>query len=229
MRETQQQRTLARPGPSQLNNNNNNNQHSNHNTPTHSRHNSISSVSSIHTRGHSRNSSINHFGIDENSFLLSPHGTPQSQRFMDPMSSHGQIDDMGIPFDPYMSAMNLMMKKNQASYDAAPAQDFELYAPDSALSTPTFMTFAEASPGSHQGWMSEGEAANSRRSSRRISNGIMDRVAKFENIARLDADEPATPPEQNDNRASSVLMERVTVVANEMNRIFSPYTNADPP
>jgi regulatory protein SWI5 len=202
LRETQQQRILARPGPSQLNNHNNINQD---NTPrhmlAHSRNNSVSSVSSassIRTRGHSRNSSINHFGIDENSFLMSPHGTPQSQRFMDPMSCQGQFDDMGIPFDPYTNAMNLMMKKNQASYEA---QDFELYAPNSTLSTPTFLTFAEAEQVTQQGWISEGEASTSRRTSRRISNGIVDRVAKFEHIAQSTAlgslSRPNTPPGEN--------------------------------
>jgi regulatory protein SWI5 len=136
--------------------------------------------------------------MDENSFLMSPHGTPQSQRFMDPMSSQGQFDDMSIPFDPYTNAMNLMMKKNQASYEA---QDFELYAPNSTLSTPTFMTFAEADQAAQQGWISEGENTTSRRTSRRVSNGIMDRVAKFEHIAQSIALEslsrPNTPPGEN--------------------------------
>lgn len=117
---------------------------------------------------------------------------------MDPMSSQGQFDDMSIPFDPYTNAMNLMMKKNQASYEA---QDFELYAPTSTLSKPTFMTFAEADQAAQQGWISEGENTTSRRTSRRVSNGIMDRVAKFEHIAQSIALEslsrPNTPPGEN--------------------------------
>jgi regulatory protein SWI5 len=106
--------------------------------------------------------------------------------------------------------MNVVIKTNQASFSQsntnamAPTQDFELFAPSSTLSTPTFMTFAEAGPsGSQQGWISEGETASThtRRSSRRISNSIMDKVARFEALGNgtesMSASRPTTPPHQN--------------------------------
>jgi regulatory protein SWI5 len=77
------------------------------------------------------------------------------------------------------------------------SQDFELY-PSSTLSTPTFVTFNE-SPSGAPGWNSEGEVSSSRRSSRRISNGIMDRVSKFETMGTDNPERPATPPHQNAN------------------------------
>ncbi|KAH8888509.1 hypothetical protein GQ53DRAFT_240704 [Thozetella sp. PMI_491] len=148
----------------------------------------------------------NNFGIsqaDSENFLLSPHSTPHSQRFADAMAGQGTMQGMGIPFDAYMGPMGAVIKKNQANFAQTNAmvqpQDFELFAPDSALSTPTFMTFPEASPGgAQQGWASEGEttSTHARRSSRRISNGIMDKVARYE---ALDGgpSRPITPPNQN--------------------------------
>ena len=171
LRETQQQR-IARPGSS---------------------HTTYSDISSTHS--------------DSENFLISPHGTPQSQHFVDVFSTHGQMDGMtGLSFDSYMAPM--MLKKSPSSFSTGnplnQAQDFDFYGPDSALSTPTFMTFPDASPaGSAQGWISESETASTqtRRTSRRISNGIMDKVAKFEAMgtASMGASEPrpATPPTQN--------------------------------
>ncbi|KAB5511508.1 hypothetical protein GE09DRAFT_1164738 [Coniochaeta sp. 2T2.1] len=214
MRETQQQRTarlgLSQPAP--YNDNHNNNTTSNYASNSRrnyavNRHTNNVSRSSCHSRNSSTSSigSINHFGIDENNnFLMSPHGTPQSQRFANVIPvNNRQMEDMSMSFGPYLSQMDAMMQKGQQGYDNNnPGQDFQLYAPDSALSTPTFMTFAEASPSqSPHGWMSEGEARGSRRSSRRISGGILDRVAKFENMGPepIQAGRPYTPPGQNDN------------------------------
>lgn len=204
MRDTQQQRA-ARLGPSQPANTYANNSRRN-SAVSANRHRNNPRRSSCHSRDSSSSSigSINHFGIDENNnFLISPHGTPQNQRFVNAMPSNRQMEDMSMSFGPYLSQMNAMMQKSQQGYDAATGQDFELYAPDSALSTPTFLTFDEASPSQspHQGWISEGEATNSRRSSRRISNGILDRVAKFENMGPepIQVGRPYTPPGQNDS------------------------------
>ncbi|KAH7325032.1 hypothetical protein B0I35DRAFT_174193 [Stachybotrys elegans] len=125
---------------------------------------------------------------DGDGYLISPHGTPHSQRF-DPSC----FDPNSVPFDAY-GQFNMMMQKNQGTYpgDAAASKDFELFNNDSALSTPTFMNFQE-SP-SAQGWTSEGDTTSTRRSSRRISNGIMDRVNKFENLGLDDLQRPITPP-----------------------------------
>jgi regulatory protein SWI5 len=104
--------------------------------------------------------------------------------------------------------MNLVVKKNQSNFlanNALGSEDLEFFASDSALSTPTFLTFGDASAdvASQQGWISEGETASTRRTSRRISNGIMDRVAKYENMVGPDAvQRPLTPPNQNAASAS---------------------------
>lgn len=132
-------------------------------------------------------------------------GTPLHPQFVDALAQ-GQMTDMsGLPLDAYMNTVNNMMKKNQAGFtnNMQSAQEFEIFGPDSALSTPTFMPFPEPSPaGSGQGWISEGEATSthSRRGSRRISGGIMDKVARYESLANGNmVQRPATPPAQNVN------------------------------
>lgn len=172
LREAQQQRT-ARPGPSQPNNN-------------------------------------TFASNDDENFLLSPHQTPQSQRFVDALAAQGHVQDMGISSDPYLGHVDGIVKKGRANFghsrnhslSSNPGQELEFFAADSGLSTPSFVNFPDSSPiGSHQGgWISEGEGGSTqrRRSSRRISNGIMDRVARFENIANgMDTQRPVTPPHQN--------------------------------
>ena len=210
MRETQQQRT-ARLGPSQPIGNSHSNAYASNSRRNHSinRNNNNHSRSSCHSRNSSTTSasstgsSINHFGIDENNnYIISPQATPQSQRFVNVMPKQVQYDDMTMSLGPYLSQMQAMMQNSQSGYGNATTNDFELYAPDSAVSTPTFLTFAEASPSEspQQGWISEGEATNSRRTSRRISNGLLDRIAKFENMGAepIQIGRPYTPP-QNDN------------------------------
>jgi regulatory protein SWI5 len=88
----------------------------------------------------------------------------------------------------------MMMQKNQQAGFAGDMSE-DLFNNGSALSTPTFMNFQE-SP-STQGWTSEGDTTSTRRSSRRISNGIMDRVNKFETLGLEDLQRPITPPNQN--------------------------------
>ncbi|KND93188.1 Metallothionein expression activator [Tolypocladium ophioglossoides CBS 100239] len=129
---------------------------------------------------------------DSENYLISPHDTPQTHRF-DPSPCY---DTSTLPFNPYGAQLNLMMQKNQESYasNVAETRDFELYNNDSALSTPTFMNFPESPSG--QGWSAE---EGSRRNSRRISNGIMDRVHKFENLSVDELQRPVTPPNQNGN------------------------------
>ncbi|KAI9147807.1 Metallothionein expression activator [Paramyrothecium foliicola] len=129
---------------------------------------------------------------DNESYLISPHGTPQSQRF-----DASCFDPSSIPFDPYSGQLDLMTQKQQNGFgaDVAGTRDFELFTTDSALSTPTFMNFQDSPTA--QGWISEGDTASTRRSSRRISNGIMDRVNKFETLALDDMQRPITPPNPN--------------------------------
>ncbi|KAH7029026.1 uncharacterized protein B0I36DRAFT_290351 [Microdochium trichocladiopsis] len=118
---------------------------------------------------------------DEN-YLLSPHGTPQ--RFDGHRYGAFQESPMQSPMGMY-NAPNSMMN--------AP-QDFELF-PSSALSSPTFVNIQE-SPSAGPGWLSDSENTVSRRGSRRISNGILDRVAKFETMASEDPLRPLTPSQQ---------------------------------
>lgn len=127
------------------------------------------------------------------------------------------MQDLNSHFDAYMGSVNGIFKKNQANFasnqnnsngsSALPTaeQDLDFFVADSAMSTPTFVNFPESSSpaGSHQGWVSEGETPdnNPRRTARRISNGIMDRVAKFENMGNgmetVSPQRPVTPPRQN--------------------------------
>ncbi|KAI0595143.1 hypothetical protein F4775DRAFT_388335 [Biscogniauxia sp. FL1348] len=133
---------------------------------------------------------------DEN-YLVSPHGTPQMPNFEGhtfdglPAPPNGHIN-----FDMYNS-IDAMVKKNQESFSANmnASSDFDIFSP-TTLSTPTFMTFQD-SPTGTTGWISEGETSSSRRSSRRISNGIMDRVSKFENISVEESQRPLTPTRQD--------------------------------
>ena len=138
---------------------------------------------------------------DEN-YVMSPHGTPHLEGFeaqcFDGMQ--GQ-HDLGMSFDMYGAPVsaNLMMKKSQENCsenrNMPPSQDFDLF-PPSAMSTPTFMNFQDSQSGA-PGWISDCDSTSSRRSSiRRISNGILDRVAKFENMGDGPS-RPLTPPQQN--------------------------------
>lgn len=129
---------------------------------------------------------------DRESYLMSPHATPQNHRF-----NPAQCYDTGsIPFNPYGAQLNLMMQKNQESFanNMSEPKEFELYTNESDLTTPTFVNFPE-SP-SAQNWTPED---SSRRNSRRVSNGIMDRVHKYENMGMEGMQRPMTPPNQSGN------------------------------
>ncbi|KAI1504035.1 hypothetical protein F5X99DRAFT_68237 [Biscogniauxia marginata] len=134
---------------------------------------------------------------DEN-YLVSPLGTPQMPNFeaqcFDGLPASQNVH---INYDMYNGAMDAMVKKNQESFSSnmTTSSGFDLFSP-SALSTPNFMSFQD-SPAGTTGWISEGETSSSRRSSRRISNGIMDRVSKFENMGVQEPQRPLTPTRQN--------------------------------
>lgn len=124
---------------------------------------------------------------------LTPHGTPQTQSFDSPA------------FDPTHSSLSNFA--NQISLSASPFDsvipentDFDLFVHESAHSTPNFPSFY-GSPAS-QGYISEDDTTSTRKAlRRRVSNGIRDRVDKFEAFD-LDSQKPTgqrpmTPPEQN--------------------------------
>ncbi|KAK4159071.1 metallothionein expression activator [Cladorrhinum sp. PSN259] len=155
---------------------------------------------------------------DSDGFLVSPNVTPQSQRFVDALESPGPMSDVsGLSYDSYLGS--LAMIKNQANFATNNSintnQEFDFYGQDSALSTPTFLTFPDSSPASTgQGWISESDTASTqmRRNSRRVSNGISDKVAKFESIGNgvdLGNSRPITPQNQfiNDSYPSSAPSE----------------------
>ncbi|KAF4589285.1 Metallothionein expression activator [Ophiocordyceps camponoti-floridani] len=125
-------------------------------------------------------------------FLASPHATPQAHRF-DPASAC--FDGGPVPFDPYGAQLSLMMQKNQESYgnNMAEAKDLGLYAHDVDLTTPAFVAPFPDSP-SGQNWSTDDGPV---RAVRRISNGIVDRVHKFETLGMESVHRPMTPPSQN--------------------------------
>jgi regulatory protein SWI5 len=139
---------------------------------------------------------------DGENYLLSPQGTPHSQRFHSFVPQGANVPVSSQDFSDYLGKMNVDLKRQQFDFIANSAsigsESFGLFSSDSALSTPTYLTFADDLPSatSQQGWLSEGETTSTRRTSRRISNGILDRVAKFETMT-MDAARPVTPPPQN--------------------------------
>ncbi|TWU78168.1 Metallothionein expression activator [Metarhizium rileyi] len=152
LREAQQQRTQARPGPNHM-----------------------------HYASMVPNESQN--------FLISPHGTPQTQRF------DASCFDVDATRFAYQSQVEMMMQKNHDHYynNHSESRSFDLYSNDSAISTPTFMNFADSPAG--QAWSADD--ANSRRNSRRISDGIMERVSRFESMGVEGPQRPTTPLNQN--------------------------------
>ncbi|KAL2752058.1 hypothetical protein ACRALDRAFT_1066139 [Sodiomyces alcalophilus JCM 7366] len=140
---------------------------------------------------------------DHENYLISPHGTPHHQRY-DPSC----FDASPVAFNPFHGggAQSLdgmvPLSKDPAAFAGSimSEKDLDLFGPNSTLSTPTFINFQD-SPGGHPGWHSESDvvcgSSSSRRTGRRISNGIMDRVAKFEGMET--ASRPMTPPHQNAN------------------------------
>ncbi|KAL1840783.1 hypothetical protein VTJ49DRAFT_7738 [Mycothermus thermophilus] len=135
-------------------------------------------------------------------YVFSPQGTPQSRRFANMLPNHEPVDDLnGLSFDQYAASLGLFERPDSrlSGSDIDPSRDFDFFGADSALSTPSFLTFPESSPAPTQAWSSEAESegAHSRRSSRRISNAIMDKVAKFEAMgAGAALDRPVTPSGQ---------------------------------
>ncbi|KAK4664561.1 Metallothionein expression activator [Podospora pseudopauciseta] len=175
----------------------------------------------------SSNHSFQSFHDSSDAFLVSPNVTPNNQRFVDALASPAPMVEMSpLPYEAYMNSMGMM--KNQAAFGSNSGIDvgggsFDFYAQgDSALSTPTFLTFPDSSPAStgQGGWISEGEtgSAQSRRNSRRISNGISDKVAKFENMMNNGGDlqhRPVTPSNHHQFVAGGEINQWAAGVDNE--------------
>lgn len=73
-----------------------------------------------------------------------------------------------------------------------PTSGYELFDQQSPLTTPTFFNFPDTPD-------ADNSSSHSRKSSRRISNGIADQVSKFENMAGEPGFRAATPPFQTYN------------------------------
>ncbi|KAK4099163.1 hypothetical protein N658DRAFT_560620 [Parathielavia hyrcaniae] len=140
------------------------------------------------------------------SFVLSPQVTPQNRRFANGETNHNHMADLhDLTFDPFSATLGLFDRSvnrlNENGID--PSVELDFYGRESAISTPSFMTFPDSSPtGTCPGWVSENDTASShsRRSSRRVSNGIMDKVAKFEALGSgLNPSRPRTPVHQTTN------------------------------
>ncbi|KAH6623332.1 hypothetical protein F5144DRAFT_518321, partial [Chaetomium tenue] len=133
-------------------------------------------------------------------FLISPQVTPQSRRFTNAVPGQGPLTEAhGLPFEAYPRSLapfeRTINQLNGTGID--PAREFDFFGPDSALSTPSFMTFPDSSPGGEgQGWGSETETASthSRRSSRRVSAKFQAAEGGFEPSGR-----PCTPSGQVTN------------------------------
>lgn len=159
-------------------------------------------------------------GSEQN--LISPLTTPQLQADQFDQSCFGANT---FSFAAYGGGdVNMMMQRAQPVYgdQIAGGRDFDLQGlnTDSALSTPTFASFQESPTA--QGWTSEGDTTSTRRSTRRISNGIMDRVSKFETLGYEGLERPITPPNQN---ASSKLTQKLSPSNSKLTRTRLLSTN----
>jgi regulatory protein SWI5 len=168
---------------------------------------------------------------ESDSFLLTPHGTPGNQHFEDFLdSAQGHMGTNMIHPAYYMESMDAMMKKNQANFatnnSLADPLGFNFFPAESTLS-PTNLNFVfpKADPaGSGAAWMSEPEmmSSESRPVSRRISNGILDKMAKFEPLLPDQTQRMVTPPAQNNPGKSPGLnmttdqMVNTNLVASQM-------------
>ncbi|KAI0965814.1 hypothetical protein F4678DRAFT_311841 [Xylaria arbuscula] len=125
----------------------------------------------------------------DETYLVSPGATPQlpcfDQQWADGLPLPG---DMSTLFDMY----NVDVTKGQEGYPGGLGSDIGLFSPN-VLSNPSMMNFQN---NLIDGWMAENEMINTKR---RVSNGIADRVNKFENMGQEPLQRPLTPPRQNEN------------------------------
>jgi regulatory protein SWI5 len=131
------------------------------------------------------------FDNDEN-YLHSPIVTPHRQSF--DAGCTPQYGDSGNSSQyTYNGPVNTIINVDPNQFSGN--NDFNLFSNDSALTPSAFLDFSAAFENGNQ----IQNNGNSRRSSagRRISGGIVDRVAQFENLALKSPARPITPPNQN--------------------------------
>lgn len=113
---------------------------------------------------------------------LTPSGTPLSKNF--------DVTAFDLAQPPFGWSRH---DDAHFSSDIKDGSDFDLFFSSSpAQSTPSFHSFQD-SPIS-LGYISEEEPAHNKKTLRRISNGIRDRVDKFEGFGSDPLDRPSTPP-----------------------------------
>lgn len=124
------------------------------------------------------------FDNDEN-YLNSPIVTPNRQSF-DAGNQYGERSGSQYP---YSGPINTTIHVDPSNFGG---NDFNLFSSD-PLTPSAYLDFSAGIDGL------QSSGSNSRRSSsgRRISDGIVDRVAQFENLALKSPQRPITPPNQN--------------------------------
>lgn len=176
LREAQQHSQQARPGPAT--------QQATYGTTNlpHSLSDSLSDTASTTSR--------------TSGYLVSPHGTPQSQcmspSFLDaagPMFGGAWSDNV------HAMAQNARIPYGQGMLQtSATTGSFDLFGQQSPLSTSNFFSFPETPE-----YPSDGESGYSRKPARRISNGIADQVTKYEKMGGEPGQRASTPPFQTYN------------------------------
>ncbi|KAH7395543.1 hypothetical protein BKA64DRAFT_708939 [Cadophora sp. MPI-SDFR-AT-0126] len=132
------------------------------------------------------------FDNDEN-YLNSPAVTPQRQSF-DAGCTNQYGNRLSQSEFQFPGPINTIISVDPNSYNGN--QDLNLYQAETVLTPSAYLDFSAGFENSSQGTNSQ---THSRRSSagRRISGGIMDRVAQFEHLALQSPCRPITPPNQN--------------------------------
>ncbi|KAL2072042.1 hypothetical protein VTL71DRAFT_11385 [Oculimacula yallundae] len=132
------------------------------------------------------------FDNDEN-YLNSPTVTPQRQSF-DAGCTPQYGNRMSQSQFQFPGPINTIINVDPNSFNGNP--DFDLYQQEAVMTPSAYLDFSAGFENASQGTNSQ---SHSRRSSagRRISGGILDRVAQFEHLALQSPCRPTTPPSQN--------------------------------
>jgi regulatory protein SWI5 len=130
-----------------------------------------------------------HFDNDEN-YLNSPLVTPSRQSFDASCMSQFSGQEQQNQFS-YTGPINQIINVDPNNFNGA--NDFNLYPSDGNLTPSAFLDFSAGFDNN-----SEASRSGNHRTSggRRISGGIVDRVAQFESMAQA-SQRPITPPNQN--------------------------------
>jgi len=130
------------------------------------------------------------FDNDEN-YLHSPIVTPHRQSF-DATCASPYEDQMGSFQYAPNGPINMIMQVDPNAFHGG--NDFNLFTSEAALTPSAYLDFSAGFETDNQ----QQSGGNSRRSSagRRISGGLVDRVAQFESLS-MKSPRPITPPNQN--------------------------------